>query len=153
MKKINIAGRSFDVNDQNQILNKFGRPVRPFINEDGYVQYCFSINGKRFTLYEHRLVWMLNKGEIPEGMTVDHIDGVKTNNEIDNLQLLSRGENAAKSKSKIYQVLSPQGALFTVVNLRAFCRLQKLDSGNMIAVAKGRAKQHKGWRVNEIQRD
>lgn len=45
----------------------------------------------------HRIVYALVHGECPEQLTVDHIDGNKSNNSIDNLQLLSRGDNSRKS--------------------------------------------------------
>jgi len=46
--------------------------------------------------YIHRLVWEAFVGEIPKGMTVDHIDNNKSNNNINNLQLLSLKANLIK---------------------------------------------------------
>lgn len=46
----------------------------------------FQHNGKRL----HRTVWESNNGEIPKGYDVHHIDGDKTNNEPENLELLKR---------------------------------------------------------------
>ena len=40
--------------------------------------------------YIHRFEWECVKGVIPEGFVIDHIDSVKTNNKIENLQLLSQ---------------------------------------------------------------
>ena len=37
---------------------------------------------------------------IPEGFVIDHIDSVKTNNKIENLQLLTVSENVRKGNSK-----------------------------------------------------
>jgi len=44
----------------------------------------------------NRLVYMAFNGEIPEGYEVDHIDGDRFNNSIDNLQILTPAENSAK---------------------------------------------------------
>ena len=38
---------------------------------------------------EHNLVWEKANGPIPEGMFIHHIDHNKTNNDIDNLQLVT----------------------------------------------------------------
>jgi Mor family transcriptional regulator len=47
-------------------------------------------------LYVHRLVWETFVGEIPEGYEIDHIDNNPHNNNLSNLQLLSRTENVNK---------------------------------------------------------
>ena len=44
----------------------------------------------------HRLVWQTFKGEIPEGMDVDHINNDKKDNRLSNLQLLTRKQNIIK---------------------------------------------------------
>lgn len=44
-------------------------------------------------MYVHRLVWEHVNGPIPEGLEVDHINGVKHDNRIVNLRLVTRGQN------------------------------------------------------------
>lgn len=41
----------------------------------------------------HRLIYEAFKGEIPEGMEIDHIDCNKMNNNPDNLRIVTRSEN------------------------------------------------------------
>lgn len=41
----------------------------------------------------HRWVWINHHGTIPKGMDIHHKDGDKDNNEIENLQMLSRSEH------------------------------------------------------------
>lgn len=41
------------------------------------------------TVYMHRYVWVFFKGEIPVGMWIHHMDHDKSNNNIDNLALVS----------------------------------------------------------------
>lgn len=48
----------------------------------------------------HSFLYAWFKGEVPAGYDVDHIDGNTLNNDIDNLQLLTRKENLAKRKIK-----------------------------------------------------
>lgn len=41
----------------------------------------------------HRIAWVISNGMIPEGVEVDHIDGDKLNNMIENLRLVSHSGN------------------------------------------------------------
>jgi hypothetical protein len=41
----------------------------------------------------HRIVWMMHNGVIPDEMQVDHIDGDKANNKIENLRLATSSQN------------------------------------------------------------
>lgn len=52
---------------------------------------------KNKTYYRvHRLVWESFNGAIPEGYVVDHKNGDKKDNRLENLQLLTWSENATK---------------------------------------------------------
>lgn len=57
--------------------------------------------------YAHRLVWVHNNGPIPKGVEVNHKDGDKTNNRLDNLELVTHAKNIEHS----YRVLGgkPRG--------------------------------------------
>ena len=49
----------------------------------------------------HQFVWWLERGYLPaNGMSIDHIDGDKTNVDISNLRELPRGENTSLSTRK-----------------------------------------------------
>jgi hypothetical protein len=50
--------------------------------------------------YIYRLVYETYVGEIPDGLTIDHIDGNPLNNNVDNLQVMTLGENSSKHNSK-----------------------------------------------------
>ena len=49
-----------------------------------------SIFGRKY--YAHRLVWLLHYGHWPQ-FHVDHINGIRTDNRIENLRDVSRSEN------------------------------------------------------------
>lgn len=60
-----------------------------------------TYNYKTKTLPLHRAIWAWYKGEVPEGMVVDHIDNkheTHYDNRIENLQLLTPTENLAKER-------------------------------------------------------
>lgn len=80
-----------------KIIGKRGRPLAPVVKDGGYVSVSLSDGvGKPNQTLVHRFVWEYFKGPIPKGSTVDHIDEDKNNNKINNLQLLTRGENSRK---------------------------------------------------------
>jgi len=60
----------------------------------------------------HRLIWVYHYGDIPEGLTVDHKDENKLNNDIENLQLLTHRINVIKSRR-----LKPSYSNYTGVSL------------------------------------
>lgn len=51
-------------------------------------------SNRRNLKYIHRLVWETYMGEIPDDMTIDHIDSNPSNNHISNLRLATRSDNS-----------------------------------------------------------
>jgi hypothetical protein len=63
------------------------------ITESGYCMVDFRYNGKQCKAYVHRVVYTFFKGEIPDGMYVNHIDGNPGNNALSNLEAVTPREN------------------------------------------------------------
>ena len=68
--------------------------ISQYDNGCGYLQVVIrNDNGEAMSMRVHRLVYMAHKGEIPKGLEINHKDECKTNNCIDNLELVTRAEN------------------------------------------------------------
>ena len=59
----------------------------------GYLQYVLCVDGKVRSKLAHRLVWEAFNGAIPEGIEINHLNGLKDDNRLSNLELCSHSEN------------------------------------------------------------
>lgn len=59
----------------------------------GYLEGVF--NGKKH--YAHRIIWEFFNGPIKKGLEIDHINGVRDDNRIENLRLVSKSQNCRNS--------------------------------------------------------
>ena len=60
------------------------------------VQFISRKTGKNVNFAVARIIYAWNFGEVPEGLTVYHIDGNPFNNDMSNLELVSVHELAAR---------------------------------------------------------
>lgn len=67
-----------------------GNVFRPSKSRTRYIR--IKLNGK--SIYAHRVIWTMIKGDIPSGMMVDHINGDGLDNRIENLRLVTPVESA-----------------------------------------------------------
>lgn len=58
----------------------------------GYRRLIITVDGRRFGLYIHRVVWLFENGYWPE-FYIDHIDGDRSNNVISNLREADFNQN------------------------------------------------------------
>jgi len=94
--------KGYTVHSDGKVEKKRGSGyLDPALDGDGYKFFNAVDNGVRNTYRLHRFIWEAFNGEIPTDMTIDHIDGNKVNNRLDNLQLLTFGENASKSNQRL----------------------------------------------------
>lgn len=63
---------------------------------NGYLR--IEINKKAYSI--HRLVYETFVGPIPQNMVIDHINGIKDDNRLENLRCISQSENAINAQKK-----------------------------------------------------
>lgn len=76
-------------NDDGTLLNLRTNKIAGGLTKEGYIR--IRLNGVEYRA--HRIVWELHNGKIPEGMLIDHINRIKTDNRIENLRLATQSQN------------------------------------------------------------
>lgn len=71
------------------------------VNVEGYIEVK-TAEPKTFEL-KHRVIWEQHNGPIPEEMLISFIDGNRQNCNINNLEMISKSENAFRNKMQINQ--------------------------------------------------
>jgi hypothetical protein len=98
--------------------------------KEGYIRCVLRFQEKRFFILGHRLSWYLHYGHLPVN-SIDHIDGVRSNNKIENLRDVTAQQNQWNhTKAKGYYWNKPANK---------FCAHIKID----------RIKKHLGYYSTE----
>lgn len=66
-------------------------------NSGGYAQVNLCLHGICTLKTVHRLVLLTFKGCRPEGLVIDHINGIKTDNRLANLEYVTQSENLRRA--------------------------------------------------------
>lgn len=70
-----------------------GRINKPATDRDGYQKYTLSRDSKSHFRFAHRLMYEAFVGPIPNGIQINHKNGAKSDNRLDNLELMTPAEN------------------------------------------------------------
>ncbi len=77
------------------VYNKKGKKLSPYINNGYRFIGLYNNKRERKNFCIHRLVYEAWGGKLKAGLWVNHKDGDKANNHIDNLELITPSENHA----------------------------------------------------------
>ena len=92
----------YEVSNDGLMRNKRPRSDRPELlkgspDKDGYIRYALRANGKTWNRISHRIVWESFVGPIPLGMQINHKNGVKNDNRLENLEVMTPSQNVLHS--------------------------------------------------------
>ena len=94
---------NYEVSYLGRVRNvKFGRILKPQKDPNGYLHVGLSKNSKRKTIYIHKLVAIVFLGHTPNRhkITIDHVNGCKTDNRLENLELVTPRENVTRGMAR-----------------------------------------------------
>ena len=86
-----------NIRKNGRIMNTKGRILKAGIDKYGYYRITLSYKGKRKSYYVHRLVARAYLKDYDENLQVNHKNGIKTDNRIENLEMVTLQENIRHS--------------------------------------------------------
>lgn len=85
------------ISNLGQCYNEKTKNMLQPIKSGEYFRYCFSINGEKTSHLIHKLVYCLFNQDYDDTKQINHIDGNKSNNALNNLELLTSSGNMIHS--------------------------------------------------------
>ena len=93
---------NYEVSSLGKVRNKKTKNILSgTVNNKGYIRYDLSINGKRKAKSGHRLVAEAFIAKVNGKTIINHKDGNKTNNNVDNLEWCNNKENSVHAFVKL----------------------------------------------------
>lgn len=93
--KVKSIDRTINVNGIYRFVK--GRVLKTQLSKTGYEKVVLHSKNKAETLLVHRLVALAFIPNHNQSFEIDHIDGVKTNNKLENLEWVSRSVNIKRA--------------------------------------------------------
>lgn len=84
---------AYSADKNGSVYGQNGQPMKPIAHHTGYHVYTIRQHGVQKQVRAHRFIWECLVGPIPEDKVLNHKDGDKTNNCLDNLECVTQQEN------------------------------------------------------------
>lgn len=97
----------YEASDDGRIRRVGGKERVQVAVGAGYRGVTLSAHNVQKGISVHRLVWSAFNGEIPKGMWINHKNGIKTDNRLENLELTTPSENQKHSYDVLKRKKSP----------------------------------------------
>ena len=95
-------GANYDIDVEGNLINlKTNKRIGFRKDKDGYFVCNIRINGKRVTRFQHRMLAIKYLPNPEKKEQVNHINGIKDDNAIQNLEWVTRSENMLHSIHKL----------------------------------------------------
>jgi hypothetical protein len=119
---IGFIGTRFNILPDGTIWSVDGKRRRDSLDKTvGYYKVQFKIDGKHKRVWSHRLVWQHFFGDIPEGLEINHKNGIRSDNRPSNLECVSRADNTRHA----YHVLKTRPLKLTPDKITEICQLSQ----------------------------
>lgn len=107
-----------EVSDAGMIRREGRNPYSLAKDKDGYVQVAARSNGVRVTIKAHRAVAETFIGPIA-GLDVNHLNGIKDDNRVCNLQICTKSENHNHARRVLGQLIGSRNGCAKLTNEQA----------------------------------
>lgn len=131
-----------------------GKMLKLHKDHKGYLRAHLSKNGKSKLYFVHRLVWEAFNGELPKGMLeiqVNHINEDKTDNRLENLNLMTPKENANWGtgrerwlkgvQRKVVQIDKDGNEIFCWFSIKDASQELGINNASITNICKGKSKR------------
>lgn len=142
----------YAISNYGKIKNvKTNKYLKTYINEHGYVEVQLCSNYKKKNFRVHRLVALTFIENVNNKPYVNHKDGNKTNNCVNNLEWCTAKENdehARKNGLKVQNkpiIARSKTEKYVFESISEAARFLNTNKGSIFRVLKGQRKEHKGF--------